>query len=172
MSMNERVTEIYTQMFAPQPIPQSVKEMYERTVFFANRIDATMFKPTELAIIAGAATQGKMEVQKAAAVAANEPVDTSEPSPPTVPPPTAPAPAPETPVDGQTPEPEPKTPGIMDARHKPDRKRRGLAATKMLKLTVKELRVHAKENYGWTPPTQYKKPEIIAVLQHKEPLGT
>jgi len=188
--MNEQIQAIYIQMFAPDPIPEAVKEAFKRTAFLANRIDATMFRPTELAVIAGAAIQGTMAPQKAKEVSANKPIDTSGPPVDTWEPPapddasaTVTTAAPEPPVAGQTPEikvetpTEPETPaagrtGIMDAPPRPDKKRRGLAATKMQKLTIPELRVHAEQVYGWKAPTQYKKPEIIAVLQSKEPLGT
>ncbi|MBE3088315.1 MAG: hypothetical protein IMZ61_13880 [Planctomycetes bacterium] len=54
--MNDRVEEIYTQMFAPQPIPQSVREMYDRTVFLANRIDCQLTMGA-LVLIAATATK-------------------------------------------------------------------------------------------------------------------
>ena len=54
--MNDRVEEVYTQMFAPQPIPQSVREMYERAVFLANRIDCQLTMGA-LVLIAASATK-------------------------------------------------------------------------------------------------------------------
>jgi hypothetical protein len=43
-------------MFAPQPIPQSVREMYDRTVFLANRIDCQLTVGA-LVLIAATATK-------------------------------------------------------------------------------------------------------------------
>jgi len=43
-------------MFAPQPIPQSVREMYDRTVFLANRIDCQLTMGA-LVLIAATATK-------------------------------------------------------------------------------------------------------------------
>lgn len=182
--MNEQVEEIYTQMFAPEPIPKAVKVAFDRTNFLANRIDAQLFRGTELAIIAGAATQSMPTPKPKAAQVTSEdvPIDTSE-----VPPGGAPSVEITEPAPDATPEqseadrmaeqkpveiPTTGRTGPMDAPPRPDKKRRGLAATKMLKLTTKELKVHAEQVYGWKPPTSYKKPEIIAVLKTKEPIGT
>lgn len=43
-------------MFAPQPIPQSVREMYERAIFLANRIDCQLTVGA-LVMIAASATK-------------------------------------------------------------------------------------------------------------------
>ena len=55
--MNDKVEEIYTQMFAPNPIPQSVIDLYERFVFLGNRIDVPNVNLGALVIIAALATK-------------------------------------------------------------------------------------------------------------------
>ena len=73
--MNDRVEEIYTQMFAPQPIPQSVQELYKRTHFLANRIDCQL---TVGALVLVAALATKSAVASVSKPAEPEVVDTNE----------------------------------------------------------------------------------------------
>lgn len=191
--MNDKVEEKFRQMFAPEDVPQVVVEAFERTNFLANRIDAGLMRPTDLALIAGAALVGV----KQSTIAKKKPldmIDTTErtenalgkrfteaeeqsiaDSLPALPQETAVEPA--EPIDDSV-EPTDNAPaptgptGQMDAPTKPDAKRRRLAATKMLQLTGKELRTHAIDNYGWTPPTSYDKRQVVAVLQNLPPKGT
>ena len=49
--MNEQVETIYAQMFAPEPVPQKVKDLFEKVNFYLNRIDSPQLHPRELAIL-------------------------------------------------------------------------------------------------------------------------
>lgn len=62
--MNDRVEEIYTQMFAPQPIPKSVREMYDRAVFLANRIDCQLTVGALVMLAASATKSATTSVSK------------------------------------------------------------------------------------------------------------
>ena len=73
--MNDRVEEIYTQMFAPQPIPQSVLELFDRTNFLANRIDCQL---TVGALVLIAALATKSAATAVSKLVEPEVVDTNE----------------------------------------------------------------------------------------------
>ena len=117
--MNDKVEERYTQMFAPQPIPQSVIDLYKRAKFLSDRVDAPMIPLSGLVIIAALAT--KNATTSLSKQFETEEVDTKEVSE------TLPAQtdeglqdkAPETPVEQQTAEQAPDAPigntGPMDA---------------------------------------------------------
>jgi len=174
--MNDTVEEIFARMFAPNPIPPKVVELYDRTNLFVGRIDA-MMRPSNLCVIAGLATI--LEAQDTTTVVTNlsptrrdVPIDTAEPDA------DAPVPAPETPAEGQTGAESPTgntspahgPTGPMDAPPKPDKNRRALSKTKMEKLTLPELIVHSKQMYGYKPKKNATKKILIAILGSKEPI--
>jgi len=170
--MNDRVEEIYEQMFAPDPIPDCVRSAFETVNRYASRIDAGMMRPVDLAIIAA---MGLGETVPATAPVASAPpqhdglIDTGEEG--TVPEPTQAAgqqtPAGDTsgatlPSHGPT--------GPMDAPAKPSEKRRGLSQYAMQRMSITELRAHAKEFYGFHPKLKMGKIKLIQALKEKEPL--
>ncbi len=69
--MNDKVQEIFTQMFAPHEIPQPVIDMYNRTKFLADRVDAPIIPISGLVLIAATAT-------KTAAMSASKPIEPAE----------------------------------------------------------------------------------------------
>ena len=60
--MNDQITERYERMFAPNPIPQCVKDAYERAAFLMNKVDAPAFNIRDLCILAGTALAGNGEL--------------------------------------------------------------------------------------------------------------
>ena len=54
--MNDNIEAVFSQMFAPQPIPTGVAEAYKRAQFYASRIDAPLMRPMDLVLIATNAT--------------------------------------------------------------------------------------------------------------------
>lgn len=60
--MNDNVESIYTQMFAPNPIPKSVRELFDKTNFYASRVDAQQMTPPFLALIAAVATATPVKI--------------------------------------------------------------------------------------------------------------
>ncbi|MCJ7829006.1 MAG: hypothetical protein MUP81_04620 [Dehalococcoidia bacterium] len=170
--MNENIEEIYTQMFAPQPIPQAVKELYARAQHFADRIDSPQMPMSMLVTIAACATvTGKTkpvnvdidEVDETIPVqpdsyASNEATGT-----------------PPVPSNGETDtndalESSGVATGPMDVPavvHQGDDARR---YNDLIRMTVLELREHAKEFYGYRPRLGYKKPKIIDLIMHRKPI--
>jgi hypothetical protein len=57
----------------------------------------------------------------------------------------------------------------MDAPATPSKERRARSSYLMQKMTVPELKVHARTVYGFKPGTRKKK-EIIKALKNMEPL--
>ncbi len=175
--MNDQVEEIYQHMFAPNPIPQSVRTLYDVTNKYISRVDAQM-RTANLAVIAGLAVvldRGKPESAPTTSVAGLSPtdvIDTTEPDA------DVPVPAPETPAEGITGAESPvgaTSPahgptGPMDAPSRPSKNRRGLSKIKMNKLTLPELKEHARQIYGYKPKTNERKKNLIAILGSKEPL--
>lgn len=155
--MNDQVTALYEQMFAPDPIPGKVKVLFDRVNFLLSRIDAPGMKPRDLAIIAACAnvvTNDQLDDVDAMPVEVRDTIDTTEKPTP------APGPEPEPAHVGPT--------GPMDAPAKPTSRRPNITAAKLEEMTMRELRTHAKEFYGWSVPSQYKKPQVIAVLLEKQ----
>lgn len=168
--MNDRVEEIFKQMFAPKAIPFSVRNLFEQANFLGSRIDATAMRPIDLAIIGAIGTATTQMATGLERVAIGALVDAGMPI-------TAPdvSEEPQTPSEGDndtslTEATITGPTGPMDVPSKPDKKRRGLGVIKLQKMTVKELRVHALEFYGYKVPLQHRKPEIIAILGSKEPI--
>ena len=174
--MNDQVEEIYEAMFAPNPVPQSVRTLYDITNKYVSRVDAQM-RTANLAVIAGLAVF--MDGQRGRPISIPKPrtdiVDTSEATEPDA---DVPIPAPETPAEAPTGNEGPTAEvlpahgpsGPMDAPAKPSKKRRGLSTIKMNKLTLPELKEHARQIYGYKPKTNERKKNLIAILGSKEPL--
>jgi hypothetical protein len=149
--MNENVEAIYTQMFAPNPIPDEVKEMFDRVNFLASRIDAQAMRPTELAMIAAVAISTKITPKYA-----------------------GPKPAPALTVDTTEQEPEPEETeqparapttltGPMDAPSKP-RKDAGKTIVELQSMEARELRAHVKEFYEVDVPDTYSKKQCFKLM--------
>jgi len=167
--MNERVEEIYNQMFAPEPIPTAVVKTFEKVKKFGDRLDSPPMRPLDLALIAAIATN-----QKPREVGTYEPeeeIDTTEPDPDeddmeakadaedeTDPKGTS---QPQNPSHGPT--------GRMDAPAKPSKNGKVKSAYMMRKMSLPELRVHAKEMYGFKVGNR-KKSQIINELVKRDPL--
>ena len=175
--MNDQVEEIYEAMFAPNPVPQSVRTLYEHTNKFASRIDAQM-RTANLAVIAGLAVVLDGGKPMPATVTMHAPTDVIDTSEATEPDADVPVPAPKTPAEapkgaesptGNT-SPAHGPSGPMDAPAKPSKKRRSLSKIKMNKLTLPELKEHARQIYGYKPKTNERKKNLIAILGSKEPL--
>ncbi|HUV66600.1 MAG TPA: hypothetical protein VMW24_22115 [Sedimentisphaerales bacterium] len=78
--MNDNIEAQFTQMFAPQPIPQIVKEAYKRVKFYADRNGLPeVVRPMDLVLLAVAATTNSIS-EALPAVKAPLPlvIDTSE----------------------------------------------------------------------------------------------
>lgn len=173
--MNDKVEEIYEQMFSPEPIPDCVRTMFETVNRYASRIDAGMMRPVDLAIIAAMGLSGSMPATVALSYPPQEheglidTVEGDEESP--VPSPTRFA-GPQTPA-GDTSEATPPShgpTGPMDAPARPSEKRKGLSGYAMQRMTLSELRAHSKEFYGFHPPLKMGKIKLIKALKEKQPL--
>jgi hypothetical protein len=175
--MNERVEEVYEQMFAPKPVPASVRTLFDKANHLASRVDAQTMKLTDLAIIGAVAVMPQVGIATTggAIEPPKEPIDEDgsiDTTEDTVAPSqgaTAP-PVDEVPVAG-TARPSQGPTGPMDAPAQPPTpKTKSLTTKQMQKMTRPELIVHAKEAYGFSPPQQYRKPQIIAILKTRDPL--
>lgn len=173
--MNDKVEEIYEQMFAPEPIPDCVRTAFETVNRYASRIDAGMMRPVDLAIIAA---MGLGESAPAMVTIPSEPpqheglIDTVEGDDDTQVPASTRFPGALTPL-GEASEatlPSHGPTGPMDAPAKPSEKRRGLSQYAMQRMSITELRAHAKEFYGFHPKLKMGKMKLIAALKEKEPL--
>lgn len=170
--MNENIEEIYTQMFAPQPIPQAVKELYARAQHFADRIDSPQMPMSMLVTIAAIATvTGKTnpvkvdidEVDDTIPVqpdsyASNEATD-ALPEPSNV----------EVDTDDAL-ESSGVATGPMDVPavvHQGDDARR---YKDLIRMSAGDLRAHAREFYGYRPRLNYKKSRIIDELMKRKPI--
>jgi len=153
--MNDQVTAIYEQMFAPEPIPAKVKVLFERTNFLLHRIGGTALSPKDLAVIAACAevvSNADLPDEDAMPPEIRDTIDTTEkPAPKPEPEPSTAPVGPTGPMDA------PATASVPPA----------ITAGKLEGMTMNELRAHAKEFYGWSVPKQYKKPQVIAVLLEK-----
>ena len=169
--MNDTVEAIYTQMFAPSPIPQSVINLYDRTCFLANRIDSPNIPISGLIIIAACATKGiKTSVSEPVIP---EMVDMTE---------TVPFQKDiglETEPEKQTPPQRPDSSagdehgpmGVMDAPPGPEpQMQRGMSYKRLMKLSKDELRAHAKEFYGVEPKPSWGKKKIANTLKAMRPI--
>jgi len=151
--MNEQVEMIYEQMFAPQPIPQSVKTLFDRTNFFLNRIDGQM-RTGNLALIAALATVGKVPTVEQPEAGGTEIVDTSEigeispvqpnvslyvnnPTEKTI-----------KPMNSSVPQTSVGPTGLMDAPNTPDVGRQAKRIELLQGMSKQELYAHAEEFYG------------------------
>ena len=155
--MNERIEEIYTQMFAPQPIPQSVIRLYDKVKHFTDRVDGSVITPQELAIIAAVAS-GVSAPATVPQKATEQPVIAETTGTGGDPYADEAVPAPQTPVAPQTeptapimPQAEPVAPtGPMDAPETPGQ--RGIDNSKTLEnMSKRELYVYATEQLRIPP---------------------
>jgi hypothetical protein len=146
--MNENVETIFAQMFAPQPIPQQVINLFDRANLLASRIDAQQMRAADLALIGAIGSIEEAVEQFKTPV--SQTVDTSEPEPDDGPP------VPDALPQGQ--------PGQMDAPGRPTQIT-SLTRQQMQKMTAPELRAHAREFYGLTESMQFGKKRIIADIE-------
>jgi len=177
--MNDTVESIYTQMFAPQPIPQAVIDLFDKTNFFASRIYAQQMTPAFLALLAAVATTGTvtfapvkptipsqintnedvsetLQVQQAVTFVHDTPTQTAV----------------ETITGEQRPDAPPETThgltGPMDAPE--GGTHRGIDEVALYKLSVPELKAHAKEFYGYEAPKQFGHKKIIPIIKAMKPI--
>jgi hypothetical protein len=156
-------------MFAPDPIPASVVQAFDKANKYRSRVSAGGMRPMDLAIIAAIGmSQPEPTVESIAVPAA---VSQAEPViDPTEPDADVPDPAPQASPETQTmPAPSSGPTGVMDAPATPSKERRARSAYLMQKMTVPELKVHARAVYGFKPGTRKKK-DIIKALKNMEPL--
>ena len=162
--MNDTVEDFYKQMFAPHDIPQSVRDLYERTVFLANRKDVGL-NVGSLVLIAAFAT-------KSATTSISEPI-----VPETVP--FQKDIGLETEPEKQTPPQQPDSSagdehgpmGPMDAPPGPEpQMQRGMSYKRLMQLSKDELRAHAKEFYGVEPKPSWGKKKIANTLKAMRPI--
>ena len=169
--MNDTVESIYEQMFAPNEIPQEVVELYDRTKFFADRIDQPQMHSSMLALIGAVATMGKVKInkpkpqtemlidtsedEKDTETGSSEEIDekdTETASEPTL-----------EPGYNSTPT------GPMDAPAQPENLNPGRTESYLQRLTATELRAHAKEFYKWTPPINLSKAKLVKGILNIKP---
>lgn len=167
--MNDTVESIYAQMFAPNPIPQKVVELFDKTNFYASRIDAPKMHPAMLALIAAIAQDGKpikkptqvpKEIDTTEETASDENEDMAENETRT---------ASEPPLEpgfNSTPT------GPMDAPAKPETLNIGRQQEALMRLSVPELRAHSKDFYRWNPPPRLAKEKIVEGILKKQPVKT
>lgn len=163
--MNDEVEEKFLQMFAPNEIPVAVIELYQRVQFFVSRLDLPGMKLSQLCLIAAVATGGAPQAVPAKPPT-DEDVDTSEPDADVADPepqtPVAEQPAPEQAVGGDQ---APAATGPMDApatvKYLSVREKR----LHLHKLELPELRVHAKEFYGFDGKNLNKRTIIDALMK-------
>jgi hypothetical protein len=139
--MNEQVETIYTQMFAPNPIPQQVIDLFDRINFCCSRIDApNAMRATQLAIIGGigAFLAAKGEPLPPQMPKPTELIDTTEPPTRTT---TQVAPPADTTSQNRAPT------GPMDAPARPTNKPEVTAAA-LATMAPAELREHARQCFG------------------------
>jgi hypothetical protein len=148
--MNERIEEIFERMFSPQPIPQSVRDLYKATKFFQDRIDGASFHQGTLALLAAFASKPAEQPAQAQPklpdeIDSTELVETEPAQPETVVQPGAPT-------------------GPMDAPIKPPQ---GNPKTdlQLQVMTARELKVHAKQCYGKDWPLRMGKKQMIVALK-------
>lgn len=170
--MNDRVQDIFTQMFAPSKIPQSVIDMYDRTKFLADKVDAPIIPVSGLVLIAASAT-------KNATTSVSKPiepaeVDTKEVSE-TLPVQTDEGiqdEALETPVEptsGGEPMDAPR--GKMDAPTTPvPELQRGMSRKRLMKLEKAELVAHVKEFYNFEIRKTWSKKKIVSAIELNKPV--
>ena len=164
--MNDQVEEIYERMFAPNEIPQAVRELYQRVQFFVSKIDCPGMKMSQLALIAGIATANPAQ---AVAVKPHKDavIDTAEADA------EIPDPAPQSPAAGQTPPEEPIEPalditgpggptGPMDAPAK--RLKNPKTEVQLMRMTARELRVQARDFHGKRFRRDVPKPDIVKFI--------
>jgi len=151
--MNETVEAIFTQMFAPQPVPDEVKQLYERAKKLADRIDQMNMRPLDFAIMAAVAISFRKSVMETTTTKTSGIVDTSEED--------------ETEtgsVEDENDQPQTRTgTGPMDApalRKKPER-------AVLETLTNNELRTYCEEEFKWKPPFMKKSKIIDKIMAGK-----
>jgi hypothetical protein len=154
--MNEQVEEIYTRMFAPNDIPQPVVELFNRTKFFLDRVDARI-SPSVLGVIAATATTPTQQAALPTPKLPDE-IDLSEPE--------APAPTAEEIAQISNAAPVPGVPtGPMDA---PITQTEANPKTELQLQAMKatELKAHAKEFFKKDWPLRMGKKQMIkAIMQ-------
>lgn len=173
--MNDKVETIYTQMFAPHPIPQSVLDLYARAKFLADRIDNPNISVGGLVLIAAIAT-------KSAKSSISKPIEPAEIDTDTVSETLsvkqdavttgATVLAPQTPPE-QTPAPRTMDAplGLMDAPATPEPAlQRGMSEKRLMLLTPPELRAHAKEFYDLDAKKNWGKRKIVHVIHAMSPI--
>lgn len=147
--MNEQVETIYTQMFAPEPIPQSVREMYDRAKFLADRVDSPNISVGGLILIAVTATKSaKKPVGRPRKISEVDTDEVGETLPVQTYTDTQAADA-QKPAEPQTATGSMDAPlGKMDVPAPPETAlQRGMSVRRLNLLTRPELRAHAKEFY-------------------------
>jgi len=148
-TMNETVESIFTQMFAPTPIPQEVKTLYEKVRFYSDRIDQPIMRPLDLVLIAAMVGNLKTSIvipadKKLIDVA----VDTSESET-------------ETASEAKTETVEIPAPlGVMDVPAIP----KPSSEVELQRLTYQELRAYCRDSLGWNPKFMTKADLINMVV--------
>lgn len=170
--MNDQVEAIFTQMFAPGKIPQSVVDMYDRTKFLADKVDAPIIPVSGLVLIAASAT-------KTAVTSLSKPIDPAEVDTkevsetlPVQPDEDVQSTAPETPVEQTSSDGPMDAPrGAMDAPTTPEPElQRGMSEKRLMMLTAAELRAHALEFYGLKAKATWGKKKIVHTIQEMNPI--
>ena len=178
--MNETVESIFAQMFAPNEIPQSVVELFDKANFFVSRIDAPAMRVPLMAVIAAIATTRGSNVQGPLPKAKlPDEIDTSEQAEPvkverTLPDEiatTEPVQAPETVVTGQSAtEPPTTAPGVPTGPM--DAPATILKAPKtalcLAQMTKDELREHANQVLGYRLRITYSKQQMIDKIMARQ----
>jgi hypothetical protein len=152
--MNEQVEEIYTRMFAPNDIPQPVVDLFNRTKFYLDRVDARI-SPSVLGLIAAVATTTTQQQALPQPKVPDE-IDLSEPE--------TPAPTAEEIGQISNDSPAPGVPtGPMDA---PITQTKGDPKTdlQMQHMTASELKAHAKEFFNKDWPLRMGKKQMIKAI--------
>ncbi|MHC4625069.1 MAG: hypothetical protein ACYS4W_14340 [Planctomycetota bacterium] len=172
--MNDSIRDLYTQMFAPQPIPQSVLDLYERTKHLSDRITAPVLPVYVLVLIAATATKSvKTSISDPIVPEALEKPKIEETLPPQldfVATDVTPEPFQKPAEDDKTAQDYVPTPtGPMDAPAKPDPKK-GMGRVRLMRLSAVELRVHAKEFYGIEAKKYWTKKKLVDLLHASRPI--
>lgn len=151
--MNETVEAIFAQMFAPQPVPEEVKQIYERTKKLADRIDQMNMRPLDFALMAGIAITFRKSVMETPTTKTPGIVDTSEEQ--------------ETETGSDEDENDQTqirtATGPMDAPALKKKPERAVLET----LSANELRTYCKEEFQWSPPFMAKKKLIDKIMSGK-----
>jgi hypothetical protein len=169
--MNEQVEAIFTQIFAPEPIPESAIALFEKMLKFGSRIDRKQMRPEDLCLIAaisemfrpdlGETTTLSAQPYAVSVTSSGALIDASEDEPETQTPPK---------TTNEAQKPVIASGGPMDAPKKPLKKIKAMTVGNMQKMVRKELIAHSKEFYGYDMPKNYSHKQMVAVLRSKEPI--